>query len=188
MSEERTVPGAGRLGMWLLIASLSILFVASLIGYLAVRARAEQWPPPGLPPLPSGLWISTVIILLCSLAIETALRAVRRQSQGPFLRALLATFLLGIVFLASQALNWSGLIAAHAASHANLYTFTFFMLTGLHAAHVIGGLIPLGIVLRRACSGRYTAERHAGVGYCQMYWHFLGAVWLVMFCALLLFS
>lgn len=184
--KEQTVPGAGKLGMGLLIASLSVLFAASMAGYLVVRTRAGTWPPPGMPHLPPGLWISTAIILLCSLSIETGLRGIRRAAQRPFRRAILATFILGVGFLVSQSINWSGVVAVHVASRVNLYAFTFFMLTGLHAVHVIGGLIPLGLVVRRAYAGRYNAEQHAGVKYCQMYWHFLGAVWLVMFVLLLL--
>jgi cytochrome c oxidase subunit 3 len=76
----------------------------------------------------------------------------------------------------------------HVTPSANLYGFTFYMLTGLHAAHVIGGLALLAIVTVRAFCGRYSANAHAGVLYSTMYWHFLDGVWLVMFAVMLLGS
>ncbi len=177
----QVVPGAGTLGMGLLILALSILFGASMVGYLIVRTRAETWPPPGMPRLPSGLWISTLIIIASSVTMQSALRAARRGGRSGLRSGMLLTTVLGIAFLVSQTLNWTGLVATRLASQPNLYAFTFYMLTGLHALHVVGGLIPLGIVTKRAYAGRYSPDAHGGVKYCQMYWHFLAAVWITMF-------
>ena len=95
----------------------------------------------------------------------------------------------GFHFLLVQTWNWWGLIAAKmTATSKNLYAFTFFMLTGLHAAHVIGGVILLGVVTARAAQGRYGSGRHNGVTYAAMYWHFLDAVWIVLFAVLVLFA
>lgn len=178
-----TPPDAGKLGMIILIMSLSMLFGASMVAYLIVRSRAAGgWPPAGMPHLPAGLWLSTLIILCLSIAIESALRGIRRGNAGRLATASAIAFLLALAFLLNQALNWRSLLVARA----NLYGFTFFMLTGLHAAHVIGGLIPLGIVAGRARGRRYTIEEHSGVLYCTMYWHFLAVVWIVMFATMLL--
>jgi cytochrome c oxidase subunit 3 len=95
------------------------------------------------------------------------------------------TFVFGVLFLANQAWNWSSLVAANMTAKVNLYGFTFYLLTGLHAAHVIGGLIPLGIVALRARAGRYSPAAYGGVEYTRMYWHFLGGVWIAMFVLLL---
>lgn len=171
----------GKLGMGILILSLSILFAASMVAYLVVRTRAgDSWRPVGMPHLPAGLWISTGLILLLSIAIETGLRDIRRGERPRLARAIGIAFLLGVAFLFNQVLNWRSLLVAKG----SLYGFTFYMLTGLHAAHVIGGLIPLGIVTRRAWEGRYTRDFHPGVAYCTMYWHFLAIVWIVMFIVL----
>jgi len=180
------IPGAGKLGMGLLILSLSVLFAASITGYLIVRGRAEAWPPAGMPRLPRGLWISTLLILASSATVESALRAIRAGRKPELQRGILLTTLLGFTFLVNQSVNWWGLIRVQFTAAANLYAFTFYMLTGLHAAHVIGGLVPLAVVTRRAYAGSYTAERHEGVLYCRMYWHFLAVVWLVMFVLLFL--
>jgi cytochrome c oxidase subunit III len=184
------LPGAGRLGMTLFLAALGMLFAASMVGYLVVRLRAPAWPPAGSPRLPGGLWISTLILLLSSGTMHLALSGVRGRKADPAAGAtggrphlwLWATFALGLAFLASQLLNWIHLIVgSHLPAQSNLYAFTFYMLTGLHGAHVVGGLIPLAVTSIRGGRGRYTPLAHDGVLFMSMYWHFLDAVWLVMF-------
>lgn len=187
----RTAPvelSTGKLGMRLLIASLAMLFAASITGYIVVRTRAEVWPPAGMPALPSGLWLSTLLIVLSSATMAWAVAGIRRDLQRPLRLGLLLTFLLGLAFLASQTVNWFGLVAADVRPGANLYAFTFFVLTWLHALHVVGGLVPLGLVTARAWRGGYTAGFHPGVEYTAMYWHFLDVVWLVLFAVLYLGS
>jgi cytochrome c oxidase subunit III len=177
----------GRFAMTLFLVALGVLFAASMVGYLVVRLRAPAWPPAGSPRLPAGLWISTLLLLLSSLTMHLALGQAR-AGRGRRLRDwLLATSLLGLAFLVSQVLNWIHLITvAHLPAKANLYAFTFYMLSGLHGAHVLGGLIPLGITATQAHRGRYTTGEHEGVVHMSMYWHFLDAVWLVMFAVLMI--
>jgi len=192
---SQTIPGAGKLGMSLFLAALGMLFAASMVGYLVVRLRAPEWPPAGSPRLPGGLWISTLLLLLSSGTMHRALRAVRMRPESaagdetataaghprPSLW-LWCTFGLGVAFLVSQVLNWMHLVGIQRLPmQSNLYAFTFYMLTGLHGAHILGGLIPLAVTARRAGSRRYHAGSHEGVLYMSMYWHFLDVVWLVMF-------
>ena len=181
-------PAMGRLGMRLFLLTLAVLFAASIAGYLVVRSRAAAWPPPGMPRLPSGLWVSTLIILLCSASIQWALRSVRRGRQGTLRAGLLLTLMLGLGFLVSQTANWLWLLSAQIHGRPNLYAFTTYMLTGLHAAHVIGGIILLIVVRIKAGRGQYSSDYHPGVEYSAMYWHFLDAVWLVMFAVMFVFA
>jgi cytochrome c oxidase subunit 3 len=76
---------------------------------------------------------------------------------------------------------YHGIFAAPVRS---LYPYTFYMLTGLHAAHVVGGLVPLTLVMSRARRREYSSSSHEGVQLCVHYWHYLGVVWLVLFSAL----
>jgi cytochrome c oxidase subunit 3 len=175
----------GRLGMRLMVLALSMLFAASIVGYLLIRFRATTWPPPGMPSLPHGLWISTLIIAISSVAMQAAVRAARGGRRQALQAWMLITTVLGVAFLVSQTLNWFALVAAHLTAKTNLYGFTFYLLTGLHAVHVMGGLIPLGVVTSRAWRGRYSAAFHPGVEYCAIYWHFLAVVWLVLFVVLM---
>lgn len=172
---------AGVMGMALFIASLSVLFAASMVGYLVVRIRADAWPPPGMPRLPAGLWLSTLILLASSVTMHWALRGAKSNCRKSLKAGISITALLGLAFLISQTINWWALVSAELTASVNLYGFTFFILTGLHAIHVIGGLIPMGVVTRRAFLGRYSSTNYAGVLYCAMYWHFLDVVWVVMF-------
>ncbi len=183
--KESDLPeGAGIIGMRVFLGSLAVLFVASILGYALTRSRAATWPPPGVPDLPSGLWFSTAVIVACSGTIHMALRAVRMGERSACSRWLGATLGLGLLFLGAQAVNWFGLVAAEFTPKTNLYAFLFYMLTGLHAAHVVGGLVPLGIVTGKSLAGRYGSGWHPGVTYMAMYWHFLDVVWLVLFMVL----
>ena len=188
---ENATP-AGRdarpLGMALLLASLSMLFVASLLGYVVTRARAEAWPPEGTSPLPIGLWVSTGVILLASFIVHIALRAARRNEQRALTRGMIVTTILTILFLVIQILNWAWLFDRDLTPRSGLYGFLFYLITALHAAHVLGGLIPLVLVTVRASAGRYTPHEHGGVRYCATYQHFLAVVWIVIFAVVFLTS
>jgi cytochrome c oxidase subunit 3 len=172
---------AGTLGMRLFLLTLAILFTASLVGYLVVRARAESWPPPGMPKLPAGLWVSTIILLVSSGTMHVALVSARRGRQAWLITGMLTTTLLAGCFLVSQGANWMWLVAIHATVGTGLYMFTFYVLTGLHGLHIVGGIILLSVVTSKAFAGQYSADYYPGVRYSAMYWHFLDAVWLVMF-------
>ena len=67
---EGTIPGAGVLGMWVFLATLTVLFLAAIVGYLVVRLKATAWPPPGMPRLPAGLWLATVVLFAGSVTIQ----------------------------------------------------------------------------------------------------------------------
>lgn len=179
---------AGKFAMWLFLASLSMLFAASIIGYLVIRLKQPDWPPEGMPNLPSGLWLSTITIVCCSIAVHNALASIRYNHQAGLKKWISITTGLGVLFLIFQTINWLGLVMSKITMSVNLYAFTFFMLTGLHALHVIGGLVLLGIVVNNSFRGKYNDRYYPGVLYSAMYWHFLDAVWIVMFLVLLVFS
>lgn len=181
------IPGAGTIGMAILIVSLSILFVASMAAFLIIRIQYQSqpnhpWPPLGMPHLPASLWLSTAVILLSSITIQKALNAAQRDDEKKLRRNLLATFLIGLLFLLMQTANWLEFYFAirHTAFQGS-YLGMFYVLTGLHAAHVFGGLVPLGIILYRAKRGRYSRNFHPGIRYSAIYWHFLDIVWCALF-------
>jgi cytochrome c oxidase subunit III len=176
------VPPMGTFGMTVLVISLSILFGASCVALLVTRSRASAWPPHGMPPLPSSLWISTVIILLASAAVQRARNAIRRGERERLKRFLRVTGVIGLLFLAVQTINWMEFYGAiRNIQFSGAYLGMFYVLTGLHAAHVIGGLIPLAVVLRRARQGVYSQVYHPGVTNLAIYWHFLDVVWILLF-------
>ena len=171
--------------MFVFLVSLAVLFVSLLVGYAYLRSAQDVWPPAGTPEtLPWAVWAGPGTLIRSSVTAHRALRSVRGDDLAGLRRWLAITFGLGWVFLGLQAYS------AYALSHTtlvvteNLLGFLLYAFAVLHGLHLIGGLIPLGVTLRRAAAGRYTASSHHGVQLCALYWHFLDAVWLVVLCAL----
>lgn len=177
----------GLLGMLLLVLALFVLFVASIVGILIVTLR--EGPPAGIRqfPTPPGLWVSTIVIVLSSLTFNLALSKLRAGIFSVFKLAIFLTLSLGFIFLISQAINWLYIYRHGITAKTSLYGFGFFMLTGLHGAHVIGGLVPLCLVTRNAFKMMYTSLSHSAVLYTSIYWHFLDFVWLIVFLTLIIF-
>ncbi len=175
---------AGRLGMWLFLVVLAMTFASVILGYLVVRLNnGAEFIPTNAPPPPKLLLVSSAILLLSSLTMQKALAAARVQSARQA-GLLVLTTVLACAFLVSQAVAWRDLWLQNQTITDSLYAWTFYVLTGLHAAHVLGGLIPLGMCSWRAAHRGYGPTDYRGVAYCAMYWHFLTAVWLVMYATL----
>ena len=174
-------------GVFVLFGSLSVLFAASLVGYLVTRAESEVWRPEGVPGLPLGLIGSTLVLLGNAVAMHHAIGAVRANKPLTLTRDLWIAFAFALAFVVGQALNWSSMwLGLGVAGQKTLYAFTFYMLTGLHVLHVLGGLIPLGIVIARARKREYSSSSHEGVLLVRQYWDFLGVVWIVLLAMLYL--
>lgn len=165
-------------GMWLLLASLLVLFAASVVAYLVTRNSLHHWSGKDLG-LPYGLIASTVVLGGCSLGFEAARKGIKRNSLVHLKRGLLWGSACGAVFLITQAFNWFEIVRLNPTlADRDLSLFTFYMLTGLHAVHVIGGFFPVAWVWYRANQREYSSSRYEGVSLCVQYWHFLGLVWL----------
>jgi cytochrome c oxidase subunit 3 len=174
--------------MWLFLVVLGVLFVATILGYLAVRIdNADSFVPEGAPPPPALLLVSTAALLVSSFTMQRAVRAGRRGDprQGGMM---VVTMVLALAFLAMQGVAWAELLRENLLITDNLYAWSFYVLTGLHAAHVFGGLPPMAITTWRAMNGRYGPENHRGIVYCAMYWHFLDGVWIALYATLWLGS
>jgi cytochrome c oxidase subunit 3 len=187
--DERDRAIAGRFGMTLFLVSLGVLFAATALGLVVVRIQLTQrglWPD-DLPAFPRSLWLGTLVLAVSSGTMHAALTAARRGR--PIGRWLAATAALGSAFLGIQAMGWLAWLSVVSGrweeSEAWRIALTgFYVLTGIHGLHVIGGLAGLARTTRGAARGRYTPEHHHGVVACSMYWHFLGAAWLAIFAML----
>jgi cytochrome c oxidase subunit III len=185
-----------RLGLALAIFGMSTLFAAFLIAYLLLRKNAPVWPPPGAPIPPRGLWASTLVLLASSTTFAGAVRAARAAARGivgdgsrqRLARALGWTFALGVLFLAVQAILWRTVLLGGRFAFSDAYGTIFYSLTGLHAAHVVGGLLFLGRVSARARREPGSTRTLLSVELCSTYWHFMDAVWIVLFCVLTFLS
>jgi cytochrome c oxidase subunit 3 len=137
--------------------------------------------------LPLGLIGSTALIAGTSVAMQYALGCTRNNRISVASRALQVAAVLAVGFLTLQTWNWMEVRSTLPSLPVpTLYGFTFYVLTGLHAVHVLGGLVPLGLVMNRTVQGQYSSSRSDGMAFCVQYWHFLGVVWLVLLAALYL--
>jgi cytochrome c oxidase subunit 3 len=176
--------GLGELGMIIFIAALSMFFLASIVIYLLMRHMHHPWPPPGFPELPRSLWLSTLDIVFTSITVQGAVLAARRGDEVGLRRTLLTTLVLAVGFLVLQSYAWYKVwphVVVVAGQAGSSYLTMFYFVTGLHAAHVVGGLVPLVIVTNRAYRGMYGRRNNAAVRHTALYWHFLDVVWCAIF-------
>ncbi len=191
-------PGTAALGMWLFLAALAVLFVGGMLAYIIVRISATferinpvtgevlpaNAPPLHTLPVPMVLWLSTAAILLSSYTIHRALDNVIHERQNKFRQALIATLLLAVPFFLAQGAGLASMLGT-AAEGGTALQYAVFVLIIIHALHLVGGLVPLIVITRQAHAGRYDHEYHSPVKSLALYWHFLDAVWLLMFATFL---
>lgn len=169
-------------GLGLFLVALTMFFVAGIVSFVIIRVSGPNSPPMGDLKMPVGLWVSTGLLLASGFTFHRAVQKVRYEKQAEFRRDIMLTGLLTIAFLIVQAFSLAELLAAHEVNRVRgfaLYSLVMSLVI-IHAVHVIGGLVPLGVVTKKSFEGRYDHEAYEGVRHCAMYWHFLEAVWLVM--------
>jgi heme/copper-type cytochrome/quinol oxidase subunit 3 len=172
--------------MWLLLASLTMLFGASLVGYVIVRMRAPDTALAAAGTLPFGLWISTALLILLSLLLVVG-ESAQKHSRGPrAARMLTAALALSVAFLALQVSNWMRLAADNVTPEQSIVVWGFYTLTFLHALHVVAGVVPLTLVTLRLSRGSYQEGDSEPVHLVGLYWHFLLATWIAIFVAIML--
>ena len=164
-----------RFGLWAFMGTVSMLFIGFTSAYILRRSSAD-WRP--LSP-PSLLWINTAVLLASSLTIDGA----RRRLRGWELRAVrgwvAATGLLGALFVVGQIGAWRQLAAQGVFLATNPHSSFFYVLTGVHIVHLLGGLCWFGVVLSKVRRMAYTPGED-GLGLFATYWHFLAALWVYL--------
>jgi len=175
-----SLPSKGRVGISCLIVAESAIFLIFVVAYLYYVGRDPYGPTPQqvlrLPIL------NSICLLSSSATITLAIRALRRGSNGIFCFCWLATILLGAFFLAGTGREWQHLIYDEGLTiQTNLFGTTFYSLVGLHAFHVIAGLIMLITVLGLALAGAVKREHAERTEVLAIYWHFVDAIWVVVF-------
>jgi cytochrome c oxidase subunit 3 len=193
--------------LWLGIVSIAMLFAGLTSAYI-VRQGEGKWVEFALPQL---FKISSLIIILSSISIQWGLVSIKKNNSARLKVAMFITLILGIGFIISQYYAWSELYhngivftgriqdiktdfkyipsgnetAADAADAGNVAGSFLYVLTGLHVAHLLVGVIALIVVFSRALIGKYSIVNYNGVKMCAIYWHFLGGLWLYLFFFLL---
>ncbi len=178
---DRYKLGTNRLGLWLFLLSDSFVF-----GGLAVaRFNLLGFTRPDLNQL-LGLTVTTVL-LLSSFFMNRAEASMEQNNRKGFIIGLVATLILGLGFLGGViGVEWPNAIRAGVTPSSNAAGAVFFMMTGMHAFHVLTGVILLSVVLRNGIRGVYSGEKHWAVEAAAVYWHFVDVVWIFFYPALYL--
>jgi len=177
--EERM--SAPVMGMLTLISSEVIFFGALIAAYLEFRYRSTNGPGPGSLDIGRTALFS-IALWASSITLIAAERFLRRDNRKVFTGLLIATILLGLVFMYGQLTEFANMYADNIKISTNVFTSAFYTLTGFHGAHVIVGLGLLTILLGLTLSGRVGRDRHsAAIQSIAYYWHFVDVVWVFIF-------
>lgn len=172
---------SGWWGMWALLATEAALFAYLLFSYFYVEALSHgPWPTGGLPKLRIAV-PDTIILVAGSVTMWWGERGVRAGRRGQLRLGILATLVLGVIFLGLQMVEWHNEPFTPAT---NAYGSLYFTITGFHMAHVVAGLVILGFLLVWALLGYFDERRHSAVSIGTIYWHFVTVVWLFVFGAI----
>jgi cytochrome c oxidase subunit III len=179
----------GKLMMWLFLISDAMTFAGLLIGLWVTRLASSAWPNhrPGVVNLP--FVASMTVILICSsTTMAMSVYALRRGQRREAVWLLAATIAAGLFFAGMQAREWSHFIEAGARLTGNpwgvpAFSFTFFAITGLHGAHVLGGIVYLWVMADRIARGLSSAEVLEIAG---LYWGFVDLVWVFIWSSIYL--
>jgi cytochrome c oxidase subunit III len=173
--------GTYRLGLWLFLLSDSFVFGGLAVARFNLLGMTR-------PPLNQVLGLTvTTVLLLSSFFMNRAEASMEHGDRRGFIVGMTATLILGLGFVAGVlGVEWPSAIAEGVTPSASAAGAVFFMMTGMHALHVVTGLIFLGIVLRKGSKGMYSTEKHWGVEAAAVYWHFVDVVWIFFYPALYL--
>jgi cytochrome c oxidase subunit 3 len=177
-----------RIGMWVSLASIVMLFTSLSSAYIVRSGLTYDWFPIAVPRVMFG---STALIILSSIAIEIARRKLKQSLADSYSRYLLLTSLLGLGFLVSQLIAWRQLAQQGIYISSHPHSSFFYLLTGAHAVHVAGGLLALAFLWLRSRRPQFekpawTTKRQAVADAVSIYWHFMDALWIYLFLLLFL--
>ncbi|MGH2593438.1 MAG: cytochrome c oxidase subunit 3 [Anaerolineae bacterium] len=172
-----------KIAIWLFLGS-EVMFFSALIGaYLLTRANAAKPAEVFDIETIQLITFNTFLLIVSSLTMVLSLGFIRRGSQVGMRIALLATILLGTTFVTIQAFEYRNLFNKGLTMNGDPFIFgsTFYLLTGFHGMHVMGGVIWNFFVWLKAMRGGFTQDNNSGVELAGLYWHFVDLVWIVLF-------
>ncbi len=169
-------------GVVIFLLTEIMLFGGLFTLYFLSKASASQWPPAGTPDLPvMKTGINTVILVSSGFTMHIGIWFLKRSSRVAFLTLFAATIVLGITFLYNQVTEYLELMGQGLTLASGSYGGPFYLLTGVHGAHVTAGIAGLVGVFSRSLFGQFDAKRHTGIEGVAIYWHFVDVVWIFLY-------
>ena len=181
--DTRFIPEKSRLLTGFLLLVVAMTFGGLMAAYIVLATnRSLEWQPFALP---IQVWISTVIIIASSVTYHFAKTKLDRDQREVARIWFIITTILGAAFISSQILSWLELTKRGLYVQGNPYAGFFYILTAVHAVHVVGGIVALGSVLLRVwhptSNSEAIAKRKVIAQVVGWYWHFMGGIWIVLF-------
>ncbi len=183
-----TRPNMVSVGTIIWLASELMFFAGLFAMYFTARARAgDPWPPPPTElDLPYAL-LFTIVLVASSITCQLGVFAAEQGNVYGLRRWFTITFVMGLVFVLGQANEYRVLVTEHATTIASsTFGSVFFLTTGFHGLHVIGGLVAFVFVLMRSTMGRFTPAQATSAIVVSYYWHFVDVVWIGLFATIYL--
>jgi cytochrome c oxidase subunit 3 len=168
--------------LWISMASMVMIFAGLTSAYL-VRQAEGNWT---VFSLPVAFYVSTGLIVLSSFSMHYALQSVKKGNTEHLLYGLLVTLGLGLGFCFTQFLGWAKLVEMGIFFTGNPSGSFLYVITALHVAHLIGGIISLIVVIVRTLQSRYSEQNYLPISLISIYWHFLDVLWVYLFVFLVL--
>lgn len=166
--------------MWLFLASEVMFFTGLIVAYIVIRFNSASWPIVAEELNVPLVAANTFILIVSSVTMVLALDNFEQAQAQRGRLYLIATMVLGIIFLSIQAIEWNELLVHGTLPSTSLFGSTFFTLTGFHGAHVTGGVFWILGVTIAAFRGAYD-ENPLGIEIVGLYWHFVDLVWIILF-------
>jgi len=172
-----------RIGLRVFLGVVTVIFSLLVISYFGRMAYSDwrAFPEPWL------LWLNTALLISSSVAFHQSLTAIRRGQHRRVKDGLIFGGLLATCFLVGQLLIWQQMVAFGFYAESNPANAFFFVLTGLHALHLLGGLVAWGRTGAKLLAGMETAKLRESLELAAAYWDYLLFIWLVLF-GLLIFT
>jgi cytochrome c oxidase subunit 3 len=172
-----------KFGMWIFMASVMMLFMGLTSAYIVRRAEGN-WR---FFELPSLFYYSTAVVLLSSVLLQWAFFSAKKDLLKRVQVLVVLTSVLGAAFVVLQFYGWKQLVGQGVYLVGNPSGSFVYIISGLHALHIISAIVFLFIVLNSALRMRIHSKNMAQMEMCTTYWHFLGALWLYLFLFLILY-
>ena len=178
----------GMMGMYIFLASEVMFFGSMFAMYFYMLGSHPTWPP--IPPSNTpeyyvNWWpiplANTFILAGSGVTCHFALEGLAHDKRSRFFTLWIVTILLGLLFEFFQGYEFYNAFARGLNLKSNEFASAFFIMTGFHGAHVLGGLVLLALILYRATRGQFSARNHVGPAAVTLYWHFVDIVWFFLF-------